>query len=73
MATIPRAELNAVLERYDDEWAGTGDFAVEVVRRAAADFRRFAAAPIDSEDPARDLAEADDLDALADRYEREGN
>lgn len=72
MTTIPRAEINAVMERYGDSWSGRRDVPVEQARATAADYRRYAEDPTaDGQSPEQFLAEADDLDALADRYERE--
>lgn len=66
-ATIPRAELQAIGERHGDEhWAGNGSDPEAWTIRAAAGLLR------QSHDPDYH-AEADDLDVLVDRYEREAN
>lgn len=65
MITIPRAEVTAILERHNDHWAGTGDLEVWIVRGCAASLRQSTEADW--------IAEADELDALADRYEREAS
>jgi hypothetical protein len=73
---IPRAEVDTVMERYGDDWPGSYDVPVETVRAVAKDCRRYADGtkpkpPLADLSPNQFRAEADDLDALADRYERE--
>ena len=70
-ALIPRAEIDTIMERYGDRWAGKNDLPAQAVRDVAADYRRYADDPdYDSQLREQFLAEADDLDALADRYEQ---
>jgi hypothetical protein len=74
MPTIPRAEIDAVMQRYGDSWAGRNDLPIEAVRKVAADYRLYADdESYDGQSPDQFRAEADDLDALADRHEREVN
>ena len=70
MGTIPRAEIRAIAERYrDDLLAGlTEDPSVRIVRQMSENLRVYA----DDSRSINRLAEAKELDALADRYEREG-
>ncbi len=70
---IPRAEIDAVMERYGDSWAGRNDLPAAAVREVTLSYRNNAThvRPMADEEAARLLAEADALDALADRYERE--
>lgn len=64
MTTIPRAEIDAVMERYGDSWLSG------VLAYGFAGMRRYAAM-LRVNGGSIDKAEADELDALADRYERE--
>ncbi len=57
---IPRAEITAVMERHHDGWRPPRDMSVDQVRSVAVKVRAIG-----------EIGEADDLDALADRYERE--
>ncbi len=70
MTVIPRADLNAIGARRRWNWTVTADKSPAEVR-AIASFNRSRAAQ--STGGYRDdlLAEADDLDALVDRIERE--
>lgn len=65
MTTIPRAEIDEILERYGDRSSLSGDLDVVDVRLMATGLRRQP-----GNDPSF-RAEADELDALADRYEQE--
>jgi hypothetical protein len=66
--TIPRAEIDAVTNRHnDDGFFGDNDLTVQEVRACTAYMR---ADRPDGPAPAEVQALADDLDALADRYER---
>lgn len=74
MPTIPRAEIDVIIERYGGDWPGSYDVPIETARAVAKDCRRYA----DGAKPTRGglspeqfRAEAAELDALADRYERE--
>lgn len=67
MMTIPRAELNKVGHRHGIDWNLDADPTLEWVRAAAADLREETPDFPTTEEL---LCEADDLDALADRYER---
>lgn len=70
-ATVPRDELDAIARRYDDTFDPVGEPTVQYLRNAAEYYR--SATTLMSSERNRDslLAEADDLDALADRYEQE--
>jgi hypothetical protein len=73
--TIPRAEIDAVMERYDPSWVGGNDVPVDVVRDAVSAYRKKADAIWGTkfEEVSHRLLlkkAADDLDALADQYER---
>ena len=69
--TVPRAEIHAVAERYDNAWSLPEDPPVTVVRHIAADMRANA----DHEDTETGrlalLGEALALDALCDRVENQ--
>ncbi len=71
--TVPLAALNEVMERHRDRWGGNDDIPLHVVREYAADLRgeRPGLRAIQTRVSARDRAEADDLDALANRIEKE--
>lgn len=67
---IPRAEIDAIMERYGDSWSGRNDLPAQAVRDVAADYRRYADDPsYDGQSPEQFLAEAAELDALVDRIE----
>jgi hypothetical protein len=70
--TIPRAELNALAERHGDFFGLDEDPPVTWARDLAAEYRHNASdrRVLTAAEGADMLAEADDLDALADRYER---
>ncbi len=73
-ALIPRAEIDTVLARHGDTWRPSGDRTVGEVRLVADDHRDWDAPGKNwhsGQTPEQHLAEADDLDALADRYEQE--
>lgn len=73
MVTIPRAEINAIGSKYDRNWRLDVDLGIDAVRRKAADFRLSAEYVDDNVAEQNEYrGMADDLDALADRYEREG-
>lgn len=71
MVTIPRAEIDAVTDRHhDDGFFGNHDMTVHEIRACTTHLRTAATACFP--DNAEEIrAMADDLDALADRYERE--
>lgn len=76
MITIPCTEIDAIMERYDPAWPGGNDVAVDVIRQTVSVYRQKADAITGTKFEQvshRVLLEkvADDLDALADRYERE--
>jgi hypothetical protein len=66
--TIPRAEIHAIAARYDDAFSLATDPSAEYVRHVAQDYRVMAG---NVGHPGTLLAEADELDALVDRIERE--
>lgn len=66
--TIPRADIQAVIERHGAPYSIEGDVSCVWVREVAEVARDVARVSVT---PDKLLAEADDLDALADRYERE--
>lgn len=68
--TIPRAEIQAIAARYADAFSLDADPPTHYVRAVAAGYRDDVSAWNTPEADAL-RAEADDLDALADRYERE--
>lgn len=69
---IARDEVDALTDRYGDHFYGPDEVTVQEVREHAADCRRYAAdETYDDLTPEQYLAYAADLDALADRYERE--
>lgn len=68
MVSIPRAELQAVADRHGMDYNLEGDPTVAWVRDFAAGLR-FGV--VVGSDPGGLLAEAADLEALADRYEQE--
>jgi hypothetical protein len=68
-ATIPRSEIYAVAERYGDPWRPRSDPSADRVRLLASEYRKDANYAVANGSTL--LAEADDLDALADRYEQE--
>jgi hypothetical protein len=69
--TIPRAELDAIAERHNDSgFFGDNDLTVQEVRACTAHMRADRpSGPAHMEVRAM----ADDLDALADRHEREAS
>lgn len=67
MTLIPRSEIDAIMDRYGDFWSGRNDLPVTAVRKVARHYR--AEAGQGAPTAAALQAEADDLDALADRYE----
>lgn len=68
---VPRKELNAIAERYNDAFNLSGDPTVQYVRDCA-DYYRSATALMGGQRSRENLlAEAAELDALADRYETE--
>jgi len=70
MVTIPRAEIEAIGKRYGViDYGLDSDATVEWARRTAANYRQA----VTNVDPLHLLAEADDLEALADRYEQEAS
>lgn len=69
--TVPRAEIHAIAARYDDAFSLEADPPAEYVRHVAAEYRGAANLYDDEADRAPLLDEADDLDALVDRIERE--
>lgn len=73
MVTIPRAEIVAVMERYDDSWTLDSDPASGVVRHVVAEYRENADYADSDAERTSLLGEALALDALADRYEQEAN
>ncbi len=70
---IPRTDIDAVMARHGDCWIRPDRTAVTDVREAAAEMRRHSGLTDSGDTRWADalLAEADDLDALADRYEKE--
>lgn len=66
-ALIPRADIRAVAAKYDVGFAPATDLPVDQVRGYVHELR-VEAATLDHSNKL--LAEADDLDALADRYEQ---
>ncbi len=73
--TIPRAEIQVIAERYGDKnITPSFDPSSSFIRQCAIDLARDAD-HLRRDDPARRklIAEADDLDALADRYEKEAS
>lgn len=72
MTLIPRSEIDAIMDRYGDCWAGRNDLPAAAVREVAADYRRYAGDPsYDGQSSDQYLAEADDLEALVERFEQE--
>jgi hypothetical protein len=72
MSAVPRNEIDTVMARYGDDWPGSYDVPVETVRAVAKDCRSYAGGsktPRGNLTPEQFLAEAADLDALADRYD----
>ncbi len=69
--TIPRAELNAIAERYDDTFDPVGEPTVQYLRDAANYYRSATTLMSSARSRESLLAEAVDLDALADRIENE--
>ncbi len=61
-----RAGLDCIAERYDDTFDPAGEPTVAYVRHCASYYRSAAALMTN---PGHLLAEADDLDALADEFE----
>jgi hypothetical protein len=77
MVTIPRAEIDTVMDCYNATWPTQGDASSHVVREAVAVIRREAASIFSTkfEEVFRrtQLTKlADDLDTLAERCEQEG-
>jgi hypothetical protein len=69
-ATIPRAEVAALTAHHSDPWQPDRDVTPTEVRADAVNRRYLADHHTDTPaDRQRLLAEASDLDALADRYE----
>jgi hypothetical protein len=68
MSTIPREEVHAIAARYNDHLWYHADPTADHVR-GAADYRRRCGYDEGGDVGQLLLAEADDLDALADRYE----
>lgn len=68
--TIPRAEIDAIANRHRVNYDLSSDPGIEWVRRMSA-WLRSDLDPNDSDPITKGLlAEANDLDALADRYEQ---
>lgn len=70
--TIPRPEIDAIAARYNDAFTLTADPTAEWVRGIASGYREDAG-PWGSTEADALRAEADELDALVDRYEQESN
>lgn len=68
MVTIPRAEIQAIAERHRHDYGLAHDPRAEWVRAEAEDLRTGRHRVSELDHPGQ---LADDLDALADRYERE--
>jgi hypothetical protein len=70
--TIPRAEIDAIMERFGDCWIHLGEVTAADVREVSASMRDHPdLLDLGDNRPASAyLAEADDLDALADCYEK---
>ena len=68
MTTIPRAEIREIARRYDVDYELGSDPTSKAIRSYAAELRRESKACTNA---AALRAEADDLDALADRYEEQ--
>lgn len=75
MVTIPRAEINVIAEKYGDFFGLDEDPPAEYIRAVAADYRRNAGDTrlLTPDESADFRAEANDLDALVDRYEKAAN
>jgi hypothetical protein len=69
--TIPRADLHAVARCHGVDYDLGADPAVDWVRGMSMGLRNACASDHGGFNPGGLLAEADDLDALADRYEQE--
>ncbi|GAA0583180.1 hypothetical protein GCM10010172_80280 [Paractinoplanes ferrugineus] len=69
-ALIPRAGLLAIAEKYNDSGNFDGEWATDRVRQAATQLRADIGRTLH---PHVLLEMADDLDALADRYEKEAS
>lgn len=68
-ATVPRADLDTIATRHGVNYDLNTDPSIQWVRDMAARLRRDLTGADRYEQ--RLIAEADDLDALADRYEKE--
>jgi hypothetical protein len=73
MLTIPRGEIHVIADRHDSPIADafSTDPTVDELRSAASRIRSLSEVLTTLEARKSTAAEADDLDALADRYERE--